>query len=90
MRFLRGTAFDLFGYTAERKEETALITWFESILSALPPLVNAQTVKDAHRVLEAPLEFRGYGPVKEEAVRKYKPAADALLAQLGEPSQTTP
>ncbi|MEH6647284.1 indolepyruvate ferredoxin oxidoreductase family protein [Sulfitobacter sp.] len=89
MKFLRGTAFDLFGYTGERKEETALIAWFEGILSVLPPLVNPQTMRDACSVLVAPLEFRGYGPVKEDAVRKYKPAADALMTKLGETIQAT-
>ena len=28
---LRGTHFDIFGYTAERKMERALIPWFENI-----------------------------------------------------------
>ena len=82
LRRLRGSRFDLFGYAGERKDEAALISWFEDKLAALPPHVNEQTVQDVRSVLKTPLEFRGYGPVKEAAVRKHKPKAEALMAKL--------
>lgn len=89
LKFLRGTMFDAFGYMDERKEETALIVWFEDVLSALPRLVTTQTVEDVCTILKTPLEFRGYGPVKEDAVRKYKPVADDLLASLEKADEST-
>jgi indolepyruvate ferredoxin oxidoreductase len=82
MKRLRGTALDPFGYSAERREERALIDWFVAVLADLPPLVSGASAKDAEGILAAPLEFRGYGPVKQKAVALHKPRADAMLAGL--------
>jgi indolepyruvate ferredoxin oxidoreductase len=79
-RALRGTWADPFGYAAERREERALIAWFEAGLDRLA----AQGIQDrdaARTFLSAPLDMRGYGPVKAEAVAKVKPAADEALAR---------
>ncbi|MCB1397196.1 MAG: indolepyruvate ferredoxin oxidoreductase family protein, partial [Rhodobacteraceae bacterium] len=83
MRGLRGSALDPFGYARERREEVALIGWYEAILNRLPTRIPAETADTARQILSAPLEFRGYGPVKAEAVAKGKPLADRLLAGLG-------
>ena len=37
LRRLRGTWADPFGYTAERREERALIAWYETLLDRAPP-----------------------------------------------------
>jgi indolepyruvate ferredoxin oxidoreductase len=63
-RHLRGTAVDPFGRQAARREERALITWYEDLLSdalaALSP-ANAGTVL---RIAELPDQIRGYEQVK--------------------------
>ncbi|WP_299651838.1 indolepyruvate ferredoxin oxidoreductase family protein [uncultured Tateyamaria sp.] len=76
---LRGTWADPFGYMAERREERALIDWYVAGLERLSH--GIADLDAAHRFLAAPLEFRGYGPVKAEAVARSKPEADAALAQ---------
>ncbi|WP_415404290.1 indolepyruvate ferredoxin oxidoreductase family protein [Tateyamaria sp. SN3-11] len=74
---LRGTWADPFGYMAERREERALIYWY---IDGLARLAGGIADEDAARTfLAAPLEFRGYGPVKSEAVARLKPLADAAL-----------
>ena len=35
LRFLRGTRFDIFGYSAERREERALIADYEALCAEL-------------------------------------------------------
>ncbi|MBB5516570.1 indolepyruvate ferredoxin oxidoreductase [Rubricella aquisinus] len=64
-KVLRGTAFDPFGRTAERRMERALIAEFEAdmeeILSALTP--DRQDAATARALL--PLQIRGFGHVKE-------------------------
>ena len=79
---LRGTPFDIFGYTAERKMERALIPWFENILDEISSKVNEDNIAEATAIIEKVMKIRGYGPVKEEAVAKIKPEIEARLAKL--------
>lgn len=68
MRGLRGTAFDLFGHTAERRMERQLIREFEAMLdSSLADLTTAELRSLNERVSQF-RDLRGYGPVKEAAV----------------------
>lgn len=76
---LRGTMFDPFGLTEERRQERALIEWY---ISGLERLSHGIADPDAARAfLGAPLEFRGFGPVKADAVARLKPDADVALAK---------
>ncbi len=84
MRKLRGTVFDPFGYGAERKGDVALIPWFENILAASPDLLARSNVDVLREILSAPLEFRGYGPVKEASVQNHKRKVDAVIAGVEE------
>ncbi len=79
---LRGTVLDPFGYMAERKHEVALLRWFEGVLAEVPALVTDANADDVRRLLSTPLEMRGYGPVKEQAVAIHKAKAETLLASL--------
>ena len=67
MKRLRGTPFDPFGYTAERRMERALIGWYEGLLDRCPPALAGAERERWRRILAAPMDIRGYGPVKEEA-----------------------
>jgi indolepyruvate ferredoxin oxidoreductase len=64
LRFLRGTALDVFGYTEERRTERALIDEYraavERALATLSPDTHAQAVTLA-RTAEG---IKGYGHVK--------------------------
>ncbi|WP_299142729.1 indolepyruvate ferredoxin oxidoreductase family protein [uncultured Tateyamaria sp.] len=76
---LRGTWADPFGYTRERREERALIAWYTAGLERLAEgIVDPEA---AQVFLAAPLEFRGFGPVKADAIARHKPEADAALAR---------
>ncbi len=68
LRGLRGTRFDLFGLTAERRMERALIREFETTVETLLEGLNRSNVAEAARIASLYLEIRGYGPVKDEAV----------------------
>ena len=67
MRRLRGTAFDLFGYTAERRMERELIGEFERTVDEVLSKLDAANIDLAVEIVGEFLEIRGYGPVKEEA-----------------------
>ena len=70
MKRLRGTWADVFAFGADRKMEVALIGWFEDVLNVVATSQLADAEKLA--VLSAPMEIRGYGPVKEKAVQKVR------------------
>jgi indolepyruvate ferredoxin oxidoreductase len=67
-RKLRGTAFDIFGYTTERRMERELIGEFERLLDELLPGLDAGDLAGATDIVSRYMNIRGYGPVKEESV----------------------
>jgi indolepyruvate ferredoxin oxidoreductase len=78
MKGLRGTPFDLFGYTAERRMERRLIRQYERDM--------AEVLKDPARNMDAavalaelPLAIRGFGPVKEANAQKAAARREELL-----------
>ncbi len=80
MKFLRGTVFDIFGKTAERRMERDMITQYESDLNKLLPLITDATRDAVHELLALPQEIKGFGPVKHENATK----AAARRAELWE------
>ncbi|UWR15571.1 indolepyruvate ferredoxin oxidoreductase family protein [Sulfitobacter sp. M368] len=77
MKGLRGTWADVFRYGADRKLEIALIGWFEEVMEQVK--TAALDEEAALAVLTAPMEIRGYGPVKEKAAAQVKEKVAALL-----------
>uniref|UniRef100_UPI0035678F31 DUF6537 domain-containing protein n=1 Tax=Rhodosalinus sp. TaxID=2047741 RepID=UPI0035678F31 len=80
MKRLRGTWADPFGHTAERRMERALIGWYEGLMDRAAAEATPETADRWARILEAPMEIRGYGPVKEEAAARIRAEIDGLLA----------
>ena len=79
MKWLRGTPFDPFGYTNERKMERRLIRQYERDM--------AEVLKSTERHMEAaaalaelPLQIRGFGPVKEASAEAAAKRREELLA----------
>ncbi|MEP3345238.1 MAG: indolepyruvate ferredoxin oxidoreductase family protein [Litoreibacter sp.] len=79
MKGLRGTPFDLFGYSTERKMERALIKQYEE---DLPKILSATNHDAAMALAELPLQIRGFGPVKEANEAKAAKRREELLASL--------
>ena len=79
---LRGTPFDPFGYTEERRMERALIGQYERDLTEVLPKVS-DTTRDAIIALaQLPLEIRGFGPVKAANEAKAAKRREELLALI--------
>ena len=68
MRHFRGTAFDLFGKSAERRMERALIAEFEQSVGELLDTLDAKNLDLVTEIVTLYMDIRGYGPVKELAV----------------------
>jgi indolepyruvate ferredoxin oxidoreductase len=85
MRWLRGTAFDLFGQTADRKLERDLIVGYEKDVATVLGLLSPVTHDTAVEILSLPDRIRGYGPVKEKAVQDARARYAQLAADLVNP-----
>ena len=77
---LRGGAFDIFGYTEERKMERALITEFRGVIAELLAGLSAANHEQAVAIANLPEKIRGFGHVKEKAVAEYKMAKGKMMA----------
>jgi len=88
MKRLRGTPLDVFGYTAERRLERALIAQYEADLDLIAANLSPATRAAAVALARLPLDIRGYGPVKEAAAQKAAARREGLLTDLlGGPAQ---
>ena len=85
IRELRGTPQDICGYTAERRMERELIGWYEALVVELLPQLEATTIDRVVTIAAQPMQIRGYGPVKEKAVRDAKARYAQLAADLVNP-----
>ena len=80
MKGLRGTAFDVFGRSAERQLERALITDYESLIDELLPRLAAHNHSLAVELASIPEHIRGYGHVKERHLKAAKAKEAELIA----------
>ena len=86
MKGLRGTAFDPFGYTAERKMERALIAEYENDLSEVLQNITTETLETALEIARLPLQIKGFGPVKMANAAAAAKRREELLAAFRAPS----
>jgi indolepyruvate ferredoxin oxidoreductase len=65
MKHLRGTRWDVFGYTAERRRERALIAEYEAMLAEFEERLTPENYETAVALARLPETIRGFGHVKE-------------------------
>ena len=82
---LRGGAFDLFGYTAERRMERQLIGDYEATIGGLLNKLDAGNAALAAEIASIPEHIRGFGHVKEAHVEKAKARETELLKEWANP-----
>ena len=81
LKGLRGTPLDLFGATAERRMERALIADYEAGLDRLIASLTAARLPLAVSIAEVPGEIRGFGHVKAAGAETAREREAALWAQ---------
>ncbi|WP_426173091.1 indolepyruvate ferredoxin oxidoreductase family protein [Massilia sp. TWR1-2-2] len=77
---VRGGAFDVFGYSEERKMERALIIEYREMVEGLLAGLNADNLATAVDLANLPEQVRGFGHVKEAAVAKFRVEKARLLS----------
>ncbi|MGI4719396.1 MAG: indolepyruvate ferredoxin oxidoreductase family protein [Janthinobacterium lividum] len=90
LKGLRGTPFDVFGYTAERRTERALIGQYRRTVEALLPKLTLDNLPQAVAIASIPEDIRGYGHVKERHLKAARDKEAALVAAFHLPSGAAP
>jgi indolepyruvate ferredoxin oxidoreductase len=85
-RFLRGTAFDIFGYTKERREERQLIEDYEELLTELAGNITKHNHSIALELAQLPESIRGFGHIKDENIINTKKRWQQLLQAFRGPA----
>ncbi|OUS34926.1 indolepyruvate ferredoxin oxidoreductase [Rhodobacterales bacterium 56_14_T64] len=84
LKSLRGTPLDLFGYTADRKMERALIKQYEADMKVWLPKASPEILEPLIALAELPLQIRGFGPVKNDNELKAAKKRETLLVALSQ------
>jgi indolepyruvate ferredoxin oxidoreductase len=83
LKGLRGGPLDLFGASAERRVERALVADYEAALDRLSEGLTPERLPLAVKIAQVPAEIRGFGHVKDAAVEKARKTEAALWAKWG-------
>jgi indolepyruvate ferredoxin oxidoreductase len=81
-RFLRGTPFDPFGHSLERRSERALTVEYEKLLAEIFSKLTPDNHHLAVALTNIPEKIRGYGHVKARHLTAAKAEAANLLEQF--------
>jgi indolepyruvate ferredoxin oxidoreductase len=76
---LRGTAFDPFGRTEERRTERALIAEYRACIEELLAGLSAANHAAAVEIARLPEQIRGYGHVKARHLATVRPLWDERM-----------
>jgi indolepyruvate ferredoxin oxidoreductase len=87
MKGLRGTPFDPFGYSAERRMERRLIEDYRALVARIVERIDHSNVSAAVELARAAGEIAGYGPVKEASVAAYAARLPELLEAFESPER---
>jgi indolepyruvate ferredoxin oxidoreductase len=86
LKFLRGTALDIFGRSEERQTERRLITEYEALIGELIAKLDQANHPLAIELAALPEQIRGYGHIKDANVAKTKKREAELLACFRNPA----
>jgi indolepyruvate ferredoxin oxidoreductase len=82
LKALRGTPLDVFGYTAERRMERALIRQYERDMAQVLPKLTQATRPAIVALAALPLQIKGFGPVKLQSEQKAAKRREELIAAI--------
>jgi indolepyruvate ferredoxin oxidoreductase len=82
LKFLRGTAFDPFGYSLERRLERKLIADYKAMIDEILGNLSAENHPLAVGLAAIPEKIRGFGHVKQRHLQTAKADEAALLEQF--------
>ncbi len=81
-KFLRGTPFDPFGYSTDRKLERRLILQYEQIVNEMILCLSVDNHHLAVALANYPEDIRGFGHIKRQCVEEVQVKVEKLLSNL--------
>jgi indolepyruvate ferredoxin oxidoreductase len=78
MKRLRGTPFDPFRWDPDRRTERALLEEYPRLVAELADRSGSMAYDQRVRMAASPMGIKGYGPVKEAAVARWRLEVAAL------------
>ena len=88
LKGLRGTPFDPFAHTAERRAERRLIGAYEDTVAALLASLTPENHAIACEIAALPLSIRGFGHVKEASIAEAEAREAELMRAFHHPAPT--
>ncbi len=86
LKGLRGTVFDIFGYSEERRMERRLLADYESDLDMIVSRLSAKNMDAAAALASLPAIIRGFGHVKAANAEKAAEERKRLLERFANPA----
>ena len=86
LKGLRGTVFDVFRHSADRRLERALLAEYEADLDLIASMLDAGRIEAAAALASVPQLIRGFGHVKEASARKARAERGRLIERLKFPA----
>jgi indolepyruvate ferredoxin oxidoreductase len=88
LKSLRGTPFDIFGYTEERRLERGLVDEYETTIRSLLPSLSPANAETAIVIASLPDKIRGFGHIKQANIARVSAERENLLTRYREPAST--
>jgi indolepyruvate ferredoxin oxidoreductase len=85
MKGLRGTSFDVFGKTEERRTERRMIADYIALVDEFVATLDAQRCDAALKLAQLPDEIRGFGHVKERNIAAVAKKRERLIESYRAP-----
>jgi indolepyruvate ferredoxin oxidoreductase len=82
LKFLRGTSFDLFALSTDRKLDRKILADFEQDIKTVLEHVSHQNCETAIELLNLPEQIRGYGHVRRRHVNDLCQRRQRLRQQI--------
>ena len=89
MKFLRGTPFDPFQYSTERKFERELLARFEAIMEQAVQNLNTQNFAHVEELISCIASVKGFGHIKLRAWKRVEQRVDQLRLEILQPTDAT-
>ena len=90
LKVVRGTAFDVFGRTEERRMERRLRDDYEKLIGRFATELSSGNYEVAVALAELPERIRGYGHVKARHLAEIAPLRDGLMARFDDAPRGLP
>jgi indolepyruvate ferredoxin oxidoreductase len=85
LKGLRGTAFDPFGYTAERRTERRNLEAYTRVIGELNAALSADNRDRAVEIAALPMQIRGFGAVRAAAANALEQTLSEAMAKNSSP-----